>query len=146
MISPTGSWKIRKDGWGDGKYNASRINADGLHYAHKGTDLVCDEGQVLVASADVTFKREALPYLNDSRYSGGIFENEWLEYKMLYFDPSLSVGQKVKQGQIVGYAQDISLRYPENDKNGKMVPHVHFEVIKINPFMLSKEVPTWVGI
>jgi hypothetical protein len=135
MISPTGSDKIRVDGWGDGNYGAPRTKGN-ISYEHTGIDYECSEGWAIVSPTDAKFIRIAYPYADTREYSGGLFRNEWCEFKIFYFSASIDKKSKVKKGEILGYAQSISNRYPCNNKNGKMFDHVHFEIskiFKINP-------------
>jgi hypothetical protein len=47
---------------------------------------------------------------------------------MFYFEPLKTILKTtVEEGQLIGHAQDIRVRYPG------MIPHVHLEVLSMNP-------------
>ena len=133
LINPTGKG-IRSDGYGDGHYKARRRRANGSRYTHKGTDYICQVGQSVYAPVDAKYVRIAYPYSNSREYTGMYFEAEFFNYKLLYVKPTIKPG-KVKQGQIVGFAQNIGNRY-NVDFRKKMVPHVHFEITEVDPEFL----------
>ena len=55
------------------------------------------------------------------------------EWSMYYFEPLSSIiHTRIEEGQHIGYAQDISLKYPG------IIPHVHFQIDSINPEILMR--------
>ena len=126
MISPTGKGIRRSDKWGKGSYGDSR-KSQGSRYAHKGTDYICDPGQDIVAPIRGLVTRFARPYAKGI-YSGLLIQGRHVAVKMFYFKPEKSiVGCFVKQGRVIGKAQDISEKFPG------MTPHVHLEIDSIDP-------------
>jgi len=120
MISPTGLG-IRSDSEGDGHYGARR----GLR-RHNGIDYICKKGQNVVAPFDMIIERVSNPKANC--YLSGI---KWKSGKstgrLFYLQPDMSlIGKSVKEGTIIGIAQDVSKWY----KLEKMLPHIHFQVNK----------------
>ena len=122
MISPTGNG-VRSDTQGHGWYGAPRGNRK-----HAGTDYVCSPKQEVVAPIDGVITRIAYPYA-DKKYEGVILENEFIKLKIFYFIPiTRLIGQRVRQGEVIGYAQDIRKKYGD-----AMVPHIHLEIDSIDP-------------
>jgi len=139
MISPTGSNAIRNDVWGSGIWGAARRKKDGTSYFHRGIDFICEPNQNIVAPMSGIFSN-AYPY-SDLSYGGCRINSKGLEIKMFYFKPiHLYLKQQhvnVKAGQVIGQAQDISLRY-QDKKRGKMIPHIHLEITGIDPLSILR--------
>jgi hypothetical protein len=129
LISPTGKSIRLMDDFGSGLFNAPRGKEK-----HNGIDFICDPGQVIVSPVDGTIIRKAFPYPN-KEYAGVLLENDSIILKMFYFVPDKKIiGSKVKQGERIGIAQDISKLY--NDKKKKMIPHIHLQIEGIDPTVL----------
>jgi hypothetical protein len=119
------------DHFGSGLFNAPRGKVK-----HNGVDFICEPGQVVVSPIDGTVIRKAFPYAN-KEYAGVLLENDFLSLKMFYFLPDKKIlGLKVKQGDRLGIAQDISKLY--NSKAQKMIPHIHLQIETIDPMVLMK--------
>lgn len=133
MINPTGK-AVRIDSAGSGEYGAAR----GARI-HKGTDYLCDVGQPVVSPISGRIVREARPYgrshvtrrliTEQNEYSGVLIQGKNCAVKMFYLRllPGI-IGEYVTGGTVVGYAQDISLRYSDD-----MRPHIHLQVDSFNP-------------
>ena len=126
MIQPTGKGLREVDKWGNGYYGASRGNR-----IHKGADYVCEPGQDIVAPITGIIARESRPYGDPEwlyRYSGLIIYNEYCNLTLFYLEPlRYLIGTKVRMGEKIGIAQDISERYPG------MTPHIHLQINNIDP-------------
>ena len=134
MISPTGHGIRYSDRWGQGSYGASR---DSGQRTHKGIDFVVSPvGQNIVAPCAgnvVRVKRPYADYVKNVLFSGILVRASDYEYTLFYFEPlNEIIGQRIVEGQIIGIAQDISLKYPQ------MIPHVHFHFDSINPEILMR--------
>lgn len=117
------------DDFGSGLFNAPRGKEK-----HNGVDYICEPGQVIISPVDGTIIRKAFPY-TDKEFSGVLLENDSIILKMFYFIPDKKIiGSKVKQGERIGIAQDISKLY--NDKKKKMIPHIHLQIEGIDPTVL----------
>lgn len=126
MISPTGRG-IRRDQAGDGSYGSSRGSR-----RHVGLDFLCDVDQAVVAPISGVIVRIANPYA-DSDLSGLVIRGEQATIKMFYFLPATGiVGTQVRQGQPIGTAQDVTLKYPGQG----MLPHIHLQVDQVDPELL----------
>lgn len=129
LISPTGKSIRLMDDFGSGLFNAPRGKEK-----HNGIDYICEPGQVIISPVDGTVIRKAFPYPN-KEYAGVLLENDSIILKMFYFIPDKKIiGSKVKQGERIGIAQDISKLY--NDKKKKMIPHIHLQIEGIDPTVL----------
>lgn len=116
IVNPT---IIRKDSGGDGNYQSSRTNDKGVH---QGVDLSVTVGQPIYAPFDGTIVRKAIPYANDNRFSGLLLAGNFRqEVKIFYINP-LKVGEIVNRGELIGTAQNISVKYTSNVTN-----HIHIE-------------------
>ena len=135
LINPSGKG-VRSDGFGNGHFGATR-RTKGQRRKHKGTDYIVVPGQRIFAPADAIYRRIAYPYADSRELSGGYFEGEDISYKIFYYKPTLKPGTQVRQGDTIGYAQDISNRYGLDRDGNKMVPHIHLEITKINPEILT---------
>lgn len=129
MISPTGHGIRHDDKWGRGVYGASR---DGGTRIHRGVDFIVSPiGQIVVAPCGGNVIRVKRPYAEPIKgvlFSGLLIQATDFEYTMFYLDPlSEVIRMRVEQGQIIGHAQDISLKYPG------MIPHIHMQFDSINP-------------
>lgn len=126
MISPTKLGMRGNDKWGSGLYGASRGGRK-----HRGADFICIPGQEVWAPTRGMVVRIAYPYAEpykDIMYSGILIEANDCAIKMFYFEPLKTILKTtVEEGQLVGHAQDISVRYPG------MIPHVHLEILSMNP-------------
>jgi len=129
MISPTGLG-IRNDPAGQGIWGASRGERP-----HMGVDFLCIPGQKIKAPLNMEIYRRSNPYADNPNYTGIAWRTDIMEGRMFYFAPlGISVGGQVKEGQHIGYAQDISDMYFET----AMEPHIHFEIKSIDPVVIME--------
>ena len=132
MISPTGNGMRGSDEHGSGLYGASR----GGIKRHSGSDFIAIPGQEVIAPCDGDVVRWKYPYakLVEGVFFGGIFvRHSNYEYTMYYFEPYKSILRtRIKKGQVIGIAQDISLKYPG------IIPHIHFHFDSINPVVFMR--------
>ena len=130
MINPTGGI-IRKDSMGDGHYGTSR----GAGKTHKGVDYRCKPGQDVLMPVSGRLVRVSRPY-SDRSLSGVKIQAKAMDLTMFYFAPDLNlIGKWVNAGEVIGIAQDVSLRY---DKH-KMFPHIHLQIDHFNPHVLIND-------
>lgn len=127
MVSPTRRG-IRSDGAGDGKFNAPRGPR-----RHKGVDFLCTPGQDLYMPLEIgKVTRKRYPYANDMDYEGmhvcGFINNLAIEILMFYCVPTVAYNINYRQGEVIGYAQDISKKY-----GPPMKPHVHLQIERLDP-------------
>ncbi len=130
--------RIRNDTWGRGEFGARRRRTDGTRYTHQGVDYVVSPGQELCMPYPGKYARSAYPHADSKAFSGALFVSERVDFKILYFRPLLQISEKVETGQVIGIAQDISARYGLSAAGGKMVPHIHFEITRIDPELLKE--------
>lgn len=127
--SPVGDMPfiIRADGWGNGRFGMGRgTKEDGSKKFHDGLDVLVEPGQPIVSIIDGRVEKVDIPYSSDYSWKGIQIANERLRVEIWYMLPRIDlVGNSVYAGQLIGHAQDISQKYPENDKYGAMIPHIH---------------------
>lgn len=108
------------DAHGSGAYLASRGDRQ-----HKGVDFACYPGSELLSMCHGTITRFGFPYSHhpDYRYVE-VTDSNALKFRFFYVQPNpdLSVGDKVKPGDILGTSQDLGRIY------GGITNHIHFEV------------------
>jgi len=128
MISPTGCNDTRMDSKGSGEYGSSRGSR-----IHVGRDFLFPRGvrvetHKIISPINGIVVRVARPY-KEGPYSGCVIKNKFMLIKLFYlqFHKPL-IGTEVRQGDFLGFGQDISKKYgPE------MLPHIHFQIDKIDP-------------
>jgi Peptidase family M23 len=118
------------DTGGCGHFGASRSGGR----THKGIDILCIPNLEVFAPFDCLVERKVDPY-GDNKYDGlQLLNNLGFELKIMYFEPLEGiVGHEVKQGEILGYCQDISKKYGSH-----VPPHLHIELkntegVRIDP-------------
>lgn len=128
MISPTGNGIRHSDRWGRGDYGASRDHGARIH---KGVDFICVPGQNVMAPCAGDVIRIKRPYASPVKgvlFSGLLVRASDYEYTLFYFEPLGEVIKtRIEEGQIIGLAQDISIKYPG------MIPHIHMQFDSVNP-------------
>ena len=126
LISPTGHGVRGYDAWGGGEYGARRT-----HGYHKGVDFICIPGQKIIAPISGEVVRVAKPYV-DWELSGIVLRSPEMEIKLFYFRPHDGlIGAYVEQGDEIGIAQDIRLKY-----DNRMTPHLHLQINTFDPALL----------
>lgn len=112
----------RRKGVGDfGAYRSAHPTVP-----HQGQDFLVKPGQEIYAPISGKI-RIAKPYASDNRFSGVEITGENYRVKVFYISPILENGEKIKSGQLLGYAQDLSIKY---GKGFLSQNHVHVEVRK----------------
>ena len=123
-------FKLRgKDVFGSGAFRSSRSKHKGVKY-HQGLDIKTNVDQPILAPFDLLFKRLAYPYLTsagvvDKKWKGGLYKHEDGTLKIFYMNPIINK-LNFKQGDVLGYAQDIAGKY--SSANKKMINHIHLEM------------------
>lgn len=120
LVRPTIQGTIRSDPEGNGHFGAPRGN-----HKHQGTDYVVTPTDAVMSPIDGKIIRSGYAYRGDFDYRlCEIRADGSIEIKLMYMIvfPSL-IGQAVYQGQVIGAAQDVSLKY-----SPEMIPHIHAEV------------------
>jgi hypothetical protein len=130
MINPTGGC-IRRDSCGFGYFGAVRVKENGgrtMRYRHRGVDYVCLPGQEVWMPFTSVVIRRKVPH---DKFNGMLFRGKGIVGTLFYVDfEETLIGKEIKGGDLVGYAEDISKLFPD------VVPHVHFQIDKIDPEML----------
>jgi len=117
---------IREDRAGSGRFGSPR-SRNGVKYGHSGLDLVCEPGQSVYAPFDALVERGGLVYSDDQQWKLVCLSNGATLLKLMYVDPSPGViGARVREGDQIGTAQDITGKSDYRERG--MKPHVHVEV------------------
>lgn len=123
ILNPTGG-EIRIDPAGDGRFRAPRGSR-----LHAGEDYLCVPGQGIIAPISGTFSRIGRVYTDDGRWTLVEIIGGAVKIKLYYVTGIISrVGKYVTAGDLIGEAQDITVKYP----NQGMLPHVHMGVILLD--------------
>lgn len=117
---------VRNDTKGSGAYLATRNDLKNKVRLHEGVDYQVTGGQKIYAPFDSTVVRFPFPYAGDTKYKGIILKStDGTEITVYYLIPSVSIGQGIKAGQVIGTAQKISEKY-----GSAMQDHIHVEIRK----------------
>ncbi len=122
LVNPTGHEIRGEDRYGAGAFGASR---GGGARRHRGADYVSEPGEVVRAPISGIVQRIGFAYRGDARYQyvelGSADETR--AARVLYVGPTVQLGAFVRAGEPIGWAQDLSTRYPRGITN-----HVHVEI------------------
>ncbi|MBA4849013.1 M23 family metallopeptidase [Emticicia sp. BO119] len=117
IVSPL---KIRVDGEGDGNFGTSRLPPYNKHY---GLDLEVKTGQRVYAPFSGTIILIPKALKDKDGYQGvRIMADNGLKIDVLYIKPAVKANTRIKKGDLIGYAQDITKAYSDTMKN-----HIHIE-------------------
>ena len=121
-----------RDDWGSGDFAASRGDR-----FHLGRDYLFRPGEDVYAPMEAVVVRLGYPY-NDSDSTSRYRLIEMLSFdaetgakiiwRYFYVRPSVAVGERVRAGDLLGVAQDISKKYKKEGRQ-PMGNHVHVECI-----------------
>lgn len=123
FCSPTGSNIVRgSDSFGHGRFGAARGSR-----LHNGADFNVEAGNNVYSPVFGKVIRVAVPYKSDDRFKGLVIEGvgRYAGYsvKLFYLNPKKGiVGKIVKQGEMIGNAQDLTIKYKG------ITNHIHFEI------------------
>ena len=121
---PVFGLRIRNDGWGEGCFGSPRGGR-----THSGTDFCAYKGQEVFSMIDGTVDRVVYPYAGKPEWTGLQISNKYVRVYYFYVSPYVDwIGKDIHAGDVVGHAQAISEKYPQNKENGKMLDHVHVQV------------------
>ncbi|RKX64802.1 MAG: hypothetical protein DRP42_05815 [Tenericutes bacterium] len=140
LILPVPATSIRNDPAGSGVFKARRGPR-----IHKGVDLVCEPGDLVVAPLDGWITKIGYPYSDDLSYRYvEITSESHLVCRVFYIEPTVELGSEVEAGDQIGFAQDVAARYKLDARGGiryrtnQMLPHVHVELRCTEAHVASK--------
>lgn len=126
LVDPAGTYRIRSDAAGSGAFGAPR-RAGERTYGHRGVDTEVKPGDSVRAPFAGLFSRIGRCYPDDNRFELVVVKYGPWQSKILYVEPDYELaGQKVRAGQTLGWAQDVTMR--RNYAEQGMGPHVHTEI------------------
>jgi murein DD-endopeptidase MepM/ murein hydrolase activator NlpD len=118
--------KRNADKWGQGYFNAPR---DGGKRSHSGIDYYCESGAVILSPIAGKVTKLGYPYGDDLSFRYvEVTDKEHARHRLFYVEPSVEVGDKIEEGDQIGYSQDLTTRYNTPEK-GPMPNHVHYEIM-----------------
>jgi len=127
IASPTGPMPaVRNDGWGQGRFGTNRGSKQ-----HDGLDLIVTPGQPIFSMITGSVEKYEQCYTGDTRWTGVQIANQLIRVELWYMNArnTVAVDELVLAGQMVGVAQDISVKYPPTKKiPHDMTPHIHVRV------------------
>lgn len=106
------------DSFGSGGFGAQR---DGGTRKHLGQDYIALPGDTAKSPIEGRVSHVGRAYA-DADYGSVRIVGKEVEFRILYINPSVAVGETVKEGEEIGTVQDIAARYIG------ITPHVHVEV------------------
>ncbi len=116
-IIPTELDKRISDNWGQGHFGAPRGDR-----THSGIDYICPAGSAVLAPVDGLVTKIGYPYASDLSYRYvQLTTPDGYNHRIFYVLPLVEEGDKIKENQVIGMAQDLEKRYPD------ITPHVHYE-------------------
>jgi hypothetical protein len=125
MISPTGSHEVR----GTDKHGSGAFGSNRGARIHTGSDMVVIPGQEIFAPHDCIVRRSLLVYTDSQKWKGLELVGKEHITRLMYVIPKPGIiGQEVKAGDVIGYAQKISERYEE------ITEHIHWDLF-CNPIL-----------
>ena len=110
--------EVRNDPAGLGHYGAPRGSK-----SHRGVDYACQVERPVLSPVSGPVTRIGWCYPN-SVYRYVEVTNRGLRHRFFYVQPSVGLDDFIEQGDPIGVAQDITIRYPDQG----MTPHIHYEV------------------
>ena len=125
ILNPTGK-PIRNDAGGSGFYGSPRGNRK-----HRGIDFSGTHGQRAVAPITGSIKRLGYAYADSKTYRVIVIEGHYCTVKIMYVNPSVKEGEFVRQGQVIGFVQNVQARYSDCEN------HVHLEISDVDPLILT---------
>jgi murein DD-endopeptidase MepM/ murein hydrolase activator NlpD len=126
FANPTGQDIRKTDAYGCGAFGASR---DGGERRHEGVDFMADAGQPLRAPISGYVTKIGFAYPGDETLKFVEIANPALHYaaRVFYIDPSVTIGQAVRVGDVIGAHHSLEQKYP-----GGMTDHVHLEILDLH--------------
>ncbi len=123
------------DAYGSGAYGAVR---DGGRRRHQGVDLIATPGEPVRAPIAGVVTRVGAAYAGQDRLRFVEIANAQTRYtaRVLYVGATVALGSHVDAGDLIGSAQDLTVRYALGITN-----HVHVELVSnrmghLDPTML----------
>jgi len=138
-----------QDSWGSGVWQASRgVDSECKKRYHNGVDLINEPGDHEIAFCDGEVTKIWYPYSQNPcnpswsdekktkhrrkralRYVQ-ITDFQGVKVRLFYIAPSVVLHDRVKKGDPIGIAQDLTVIYPKDSKHKEaMTQHAHIECI-----------------
>lgn len=115
---------------GCGDFGASRGSRK-----HIGLDIKAVPGEVIFSPISGKVTRFPFPYGTDLSFTGIEIVNDQFLVKIFYMKANVLANSNVKQGQVIGNAQDIAKKH-----GGGMINHIHLEVYDNTGKLIDPEI------
>jgi hypothetical protein len=115
---------------GCGDFGASRGSRK-----HIGLDIKAVPGEVIFSPISGKVTRFPFPYGTDLSFTGIEIVNDQFLVKIFYMKANVLANSNVKQGQVIGNAQDIAKKH-----GGGMINHIHVEVYDKQGRLIDPEI------
>jgi len=122
------------DPWGSGEFGAPRGTR-----THKGIDYACPVGAKIHSPVKGKVTKLGYPYSDDLSFRYVEITVDEKRHRVFYIEPTVSKGQWVEEGDIIGTQQDISGRY-RDDSKPPMINHAHYEILDTDGTPINPEV------
>lgn len=122
IIKTVEELELRNDPAGEGHYGASR----GAR-THNGIDYVVRKGDAILSPVAGYVSKHGYPYGDDLKWRYiEISDSNDYRHRFFYVQPKSEISAIVEADHtVIGYAQDVSERYPGQE----MTPHLHYEIM-----------------
>lgn len=111
---------------GDDKHGSGVFGAPRGNRTHKGVDIACYEGSEVLSVTDGFITKIGYPYDPNDNKKGHLryvqVTSGNLDFRYFYVHPTVSIGDKVIKGDMLGITQGLLKVYPG------ITDHFHFEV------------------
>ena len=129
-IIPTELEKRGQDKFGSGEFGAPRGD-----HTHHGIDYVCTNRAAILAPVDGMVTKIGYPYADDLEFRYvELTTIDGYHHRIFYIYPCVRDGEVIKDGQTIGYSQDLTERYPG------ITQHCHYEIKYQGKFINPEEV------
>ena len=109
------------DPMGSGNYGAPRGERQ-----HIGIDYCCAPGCGILSNVHGTVTKLGYCYTSDPSFRYvEVSTGDFHRHRFFYVYPSVTVGEIVKPGSVVGFCQDIASKW-----GGGMKNHIHYEILQ----------------
>lgn len=124
FVNPTGEAPRACDDYGCGDFGARR---DAGERRHEGVDYDAVAGQEIRSPISGYVTKIGMAYADDGRYRFVEVTNPALRYvtRVFYINPTVTEGQAVRLGQVIGAQHSLQARYPG------ITNHVHVEIARV---------------
>lgn len=121
MVDIKGKAPLRgSDPMGQGHFGASRG-----HRKHQGIDYVFAPETGLMSPVTGVVTKLGYPYSRDLSFRYvEVTDEDGYKHRFFYVLPGVAVGDQISEGDVIGFVQDIAIKWGNGMKN-----HIHYEIM-----------------